>query len=109
MMRRYLPWLLLGVLAAGAALGAGLGMAVAPANEGSSTNSASAASAADVLTSCIPSQLSVSLGQNLAGAGNRVFVILFENVSSSTCLLRGYPTVVGVDASGHRVGTTRHT
>jgi len=84
-------------------------MAVAPLREGSSTNGTSAAAAADVLTSCKPNQLSISLGQNLAGAGNEDFVILFENISSSTCLLRGYPTVVGVDQSGEWVGTTRHT
>jgi Protein of unknown function (DUF4232) len=109
MMRRHLLRLLLGVLAAGAVLGAGLEMAAAPLREGFSTNGMTAALAADVLTICSPNQLSVSLGQNLAGAGNRVFVILFENISSSTCLLRGYPTVVGVDASGHWVGSTRHT
>jgi hypothetical protein len=114
MMRRCLPWLLLGVLAAGAAFGAGIGAAVAPENEGSNANSTSPAPADDspgvkvALTSCTASQLSVMLGQNLAGAGNEALVILFENVGSSTCLLRGYPTVVGLDASGNWVGVSRH-
>src|ERR1700689_1215144 len=106
MMRRCVPWLLIGVLVTGAAFGAGIGTAVAPEDAGSKSNDTSAAvSAADsrgagvVLTSCTASQLSVSLGMNVAGAGNEAFVILFENISTSTCQLHGYPSVVGLDAS----------
>lgn len=73
-------------------------------------NSTAAATRADVRPgNCTANQLSVSLGQNLAGAGNRAFVLLFQNTSSSACRLMGYPTVDGLDASGRRVGATRHT
>jgi Protein of unknown function (DUF4232) len=60
------------------------------------------------LTKCTQSQLSLSLGQSLAGAGNRSFVVLFRNTSSSACRLQGYPSVAGVGASGRRIGLSRH-
>ena len=113
-MRRSLRRVLPGVVAASIALVA-MGsepesVATTPSGLGHESSSTTVVTpgAKGALTNCRPSDLSLSLGPNLAGAGNRSFVLVFENTGASACRLQGYPAVVGVDASGRKIGKTRH-
>lgn len=42
-------------------------------------------------------------------AGHIGIVLLFQNSSTSTCVLSGYPGVDGLDAAGHRVASASRT
>lgn len=69
-------------------------------------------SAATAPPACRPGQLSVrerrypqpTGGYVISGLGNSAVVVLFENDSSGTCDLSGYPAVSGVGSSGAAVG-----
>jgi hypothetical protein len=52
---------------------------------------------------CATAQLSVTPGLSSGAAGTIGQIILFENSSSSPCLLHGFPGVAGLDNSGHQV------
>jgi hypothetical protein len=82
-MRRYVPWLLLGLLTAAAALGLGLGLAEAPA-------SGDAVCQSDELGARITSTGSV--------ASQPWSTIAFTN-NGNPCSIEGYPRIVA--ASGH--------
>jgi len=83
MMRRYVPWLLLGVLTVAAALGLGIGLAEAPA-------SSYAVCQSDDLGARITSAGSV--------ASQPWTTIAFTN-NGNPCSIEGYPRIVA--ASGH--------
>lgn len=52
---------------------------------------------------CHAGQLRVSQGRGGAAAGTLYERFVFTNVGTRSCLLRGYPTISGVDARGMRV------
>jgi Protein of unknown function (DUF4232) len=99
--RRYPFWIVLAIMVITSGTSSEVGL--------QSSSSAASTRANVALSHCAPKQLSISLGQNLAGAGNRALVLLFQNSSSSICRLGGYPVVVGLDSRGRRVGTASHT
>jgi hypothetical protein len=53
---------------------------------------------------CRTRQLSVRLGVSGAGGGTAYRQVDFRNVSTTTCVLSGYPTVVFLDGTGRPVG-----
>jgi hypothetical protein len=53
---------------------------------------------------CSISMLSLSLGQEQAGAGNRYLPVNFVNTSSTACYLNGFPGVSFVDSHGNQIG-----
>jgi len=57
---------------------------------------------------CAPGQLSISLGDNFAGAGTRAFMIVFHNTSESSCQMEGYPRVVVLNAASSPAGVVIH-
>jgi hypothetical protein len=66
------------------------------------TPSATPTSAAAI---CVTRALTMRLGASSGAAGSRYQPIVFTNVSSDTCLMRGYPGVSFVaPATGHQVG-----
>lgn len=65
---------------------------------------ASPSSTASDLPACTLSRLSLSTGSAQTVAGHTGLPVVFKNISSSTCQLTGYPTVVGLNSSGTRVG-----
>jgi len=99
--RRSRSWIVVAVLVIASGIGIEVGL--------QSDSSAASARGRVALPNCAPGQLSISLGQNIAGAGHRAFVLFFVNISSSVCRLEGYPIVVGLNSRGRRVGITRHT
>ena len=54
-------------------------------------------------SNCTSAQLTVSAGMGSGAAGTIGQVLLFENTSSTTCLLHAFPGVAGLDASGDQV------
>lgn len=107
---------LTGVRAMLTAASLALGMAAcgtsAPQSSTTSTGSKSPPSAGTSTSSsttlpgsrpCTSAQLSVTPGLNSGAAGTIGRVILFENSSSYTCLLHGFPGVAGLDNSGSQV------
>jgi hypothetical protein len=50
---------------------------------------------------CEASQLRASQGRTAVGLGNRLQEIVFTNVSSRACLLRGHPTITAGGRSVH--------
>jgi len=51
---------------------------------------------------CRRGQLRVSQGHGGVGLGNRLERVVFTNVGSNPCLLRGYPTITGFTSVGGR-------
>jgi len=58
---------------------------------------------------CQKGELQVVALRGLAGAGQRLEVIGFRNVSRASCTLHGYPLVVALGASGSPEATARPT
>jgi hypothetical protein len=58
---------------------------------------------ATVAPSCRASQLRVRRGRSGVATGNALEELVFTNVSSGACLLRGYPAISGVGEDGGRV------
>jgi Protein of unknown function (DUF4232) len=56
-----------------------------------------------LVAACHASQLQVSLEQHGIGAGNIAFVITYQNVSTLTCALKGFPTVRAYAADGRNL------
>jgi hypothetical protein len=54
---------------------------------------------------CTTADLSISLGQQGAAAGNRYLPVVFTNTSGKTCTVYGYPGVSLLDAAGKQIGT----
>lgn len=52
---------------------------------------------------CTTADLTISLGQGQAGAGNIEVPVLFKNVGSAPCTITGYPGIAALDASGNQV------
>ena len=52
---------------------------------------------------CTTAELSVTLGLNSGAAGTIGQVLLFENRSTLTCLLHGFPGVAGLDNVGNQI------
>lgn len=52
---------------------------------------------------CTTSQLQVTAGMSSGAAGTIGQVVLFENSSTSTCLLHGFPGVAGLDNVGNQI------
>lgn len=57
--------------------------------------------------SCIPNTVAVSLGGNLAGAGNLTFLLLFQNTGSVACSIKGYPRVQMFTSAGSERSVAR--
>jgi hypothetical protein len=53
--------------------------------------------------SCTGDQLATRLGRSGAGLGHVAQVVVFTNVSTSSCTLYGYPGIAGIDAAGRQV------
>jgi hypothetical protein len=69
------------------------------------TPSASASPTAAVAASeCTTAQLRLSAGRGGAAAGTFYQSLVFTNISSATCSLRGYPGASYVDSSGGQLG-----
>lgn len=68
------------------------------------TGSAAPTSAPAGGTACTTSSLRLSTGQGGAAAGTYYLPLVFTNVGTSPCRLRGYPGVSFVDANGHQLG-----
>jgi hypothetical protein len=51
---------------------------------------------------CTDAQLTVTAGQENAGAGHIGFPVIFENISGQTCSLYGYPGVAGLNQAGEQ-------
>ena len=62
------------------------------------------ASAALPTVQCSTAMLSISLGQEQAGVGNRYLPLNFVNTSSTPCHLNGFPGVSFVDNLGNQIG-----
>ena len=54
---------------------------------------------------CVSTQLAVALGHGGVAMGHIGQVVSFENVSTKTCTLKGYPGVEMLDAAGHPIRT----
>jgi hypothetical protein len=54
-------------------------------------------------TDCGNAQIAVSVGRFGAATGHLGGALVFHNTSGSTCVLRGYPGVAGLDQSGQQV------
>jgi hypothetical protein len=52
---------------------------------------------------CTPAQLAVTAGMAQGAAGTIGQVILFQNTSTSTCVLHGFPGVAGLDNVGNQI------
>jgi hypothetical protein len=69
-----------------------------------------AASTAQATTpACGNSAIQVSHGAPQGAAGHGIVVLLFKNVSGSTCVLNGYPTLRALNSSGWVIATAAHT
>jgi len=55
------------------------------------------------ISNCTSARLSVSAGMSSGAAGTIGQVVLFENTSTTTCLLHAFPGVAGLDAAGNQV------
>jgi hypothetical protein len=53
---------------------------------------------------CSPSMLSISVGQEQTGLGNRYLPLNFVNDSTTPCYLNGFPGVSFVDNNGNQIG-----
>lgn len=53
---------------------------------------------------CTSSQLQVTSGRGGGAAGTFYQSLVFTNISSATCSLRGYPGASFVDSNGHQLG-----
>ncbi len=67
------------------------------------TTSSSTTTTASGPHNCTTAELQVSAGPSSGAAGTIGQVVLFENTSSSSCLLHGFPGVAGLDSAGHQV------
>ena len=75
-----------------------------------SAASASRHAAAASTPACASASLVIWLNtQGSGAAGSSFYNLEFTNLSASTCTLRGYPGVSGVDLSGHQLGCTAST
>jgi hypothetical protein len=55
------------------------------------------------LSACTTAQLQVTAGLSSGAAGTIGQVVLFENTSTTTCLLHAFPGVAGLDSSGNQL------
>jgi hypothetical protein len=55
------------------------------------------------VSNCSTGQLQVTAGEGSGAAGTISQVVLFENVSTTTCLLHAFPGVAGLDSSGNQL------
>jgi hypothetical protein len=60
---------------------------------------ATTTSTAVPVQACANDQIHVLYGRGLAGQGDEGAVILFTNVSPTTCTITGYPVVIAVDSA----------
>lgn len=58
---------------------------------------------------CTLAHLRVSIHNGDAGSGHWGLVLVFKHDDSGTCVLRRYPGVAGLDASGNQVTQARRT
>jgi hypothetical protein len=58
---------------------------------------------------CIAAGLSVTLGQSTAAAGHRGIEVVFRNVGTTGCRMRGYPGVDGLAADGTLIAHATRT
>lgn len=73
----------------------------APATTSSASTTASTVAVAG--SACTDAQISVRPGSYGAATGNVAQVVLFVNVSATTCTLTGYPGAAGLNAAGAQV------
>jgi hypothetical protein len=69
-----------------------------------STPTSSPSTTAAGVAACTSGQLSVSVGQSSGAAGSLIVPLVFQNTSSTTCSLQGYPGVSIVGANGVQLG-----
>jgi hypothetical protein len=63
----------------------------------------STSSTQPTLSACTTAQLSVTAGLNSGAAGTIGQVLLFQNTSTTTCLLHAFPGVAGLNSSGAQI------
>jgi hypothetical protein len=78
--------------------------ASASASASATATASPSATAATAVTRCTSSELTVSLGESGAGAGNFYIPVVFTNRSSSTCVLGGFPGVSFTTKGGTQLG-----
>lgn len=76
------------------------------ASESQTLTTSSAPTQQPAVTSCDTDDLSLSLGQPNGAAGTSYVDLILTNVSSLSCTLNGYPTVILVDSQGQQLGQT---
>jgi hypothetical protein len=54
-------------------------------------------------STCLNGQVDTTSTVGSAGLSHRALVVVFQNVSTSTCVLTGWPGVAGLDAQGAQV------
>lgn len=69
----------------------------------SSTATSSTSTTQPTLAACKTGQLSVTAGMSSGAAGTIGQVLLFQNVSSTLCLLHAFPGVAGLDVNGNQL------
>lgn len=88
-----------------AACGGGTPSATSSTTTSSSTTprGSSTTTTQPTIPNCTTAQLQVTAGMSSGAAGTIGQVVLFTNVSTSTCLLHAFPGVAGLDAAGNQV------
>jgi Protein of unknown function (DUF4232) len=81
----------------------------APASPAGSAGQSAGPGGGSAVVACTTGHLAVSIGGRDAGSGHRSRVLAFRNTGTTTCLLRGYPTVAAVDTTGEEVARARRT
>ncbi len=70
-----------------------------------STSAGSSSTSTPSSNRCRTSQLTAAVGSSQGAAGSTYTAITLTNHSSVTCVIKGYPGVSLLDASGHAIGT----
>jgi len=81
----------------------GAGSAGTPVSTGAGTTPTTAATAS--ASGCLASQLMMFVGPALGAAGSRCYTNSFQNISSSTSTLYGYPGLQMLDSQGRPIPT----
>ncbi len=58
---------------------------------------------------CTSAELAISVGSAQGATGHSEVTLLFENTSTVTCVLHGYPGVAGLNAAGAEVAQAQRT
>lgn len=75
-----------------------------PAPSATPTPSPTASAVGGAVVECATSALRLSTGQGGAAAGTDYISLVFTNIGTTPCRMRGYPGASFVDADGHQIG-----